>query len=419
MKRLPRLLLIYLVALCLFSAASYGSTWYQVHILHRVDFPYARTILPWNYDNLDFNCFRDRFHFFHRDLFFARYTNVFNYPAPVAIAYRTFYSFGPDADSWFFAMMLSCYVFAGVVFARALIKRGLQATPAIIFTAFAGALSYPFVIAFYLGNMELLVWVILASGLYLFLKGYGWQAAVLFGIAGSMKYFPLIYFALPLAQKKFRDVAIVLLTFAVSLIGSEWYLGPSVRFVSKGLQLQTQIFEDFYVYHFHPLESGIDHSLFGLLKYGIFNYGRLDWLPRFAPGYLISVALIGGLLWLIRIRKLPLINQILALSVASVLLPPVSHDYTLMHLYAPWAMLVLLLLKQRQKGMALAFACFAVLFTPQSFLILNDIRIAGQLKALVLLVLFATTLWYPFADPVLEGSTSPLQAGSPSLQQTG
>ena len=55
-----------------------------------------------------------------------------------------------------------------------------------------------------------------------------------------------------------------------------------------------------------------------------------------------SVAVSGVILWFWRIRKPPILNQVTALSVASVLLPPLSHDYTLMHLYAPWVMLVML-----------------------------------------------------------------------------
>ena len=125
--------------------------------------------------------------------------------------------------------------------------------------------------------------------------------------------------------------------------------------------------------------------------------------PQVTPIYLGVVAFAGVALWIFRIRKLPLTNQVLALTTASVLLPPISHDYTLMHLYAPWAMLVFATLQGRRiPGLGIAFTCFALLFTPQSYLIYYSARFAGEFKSVVLVVLFLTSLRFAFAD--LDGA---------------
>ncbi len=398
MKRLPRLLAIFLAIITAVSALSYAATWAQVHIRHKTGFPYTATFLDPEHQSLDLVCFQDRFQFFHTDQFFGVFPQPFNYPPPVAIVYRAVYAAGVHAYVCFIVPMLLALMVAAAMFCRALIRRGLRPRSAIAFTAISLILSYPFAIAFYLGNVEIVVWALLTLGIYLFLKGYGWQAAILFGVAGSMKYFPLIYLALPLAQRRYRDALLVPIVGAASIVGSAWFVGPTISAVFHGLRLQTHLFSLYYLNAFHELESSIDHSLFGLIKLCFYDSHHLDQVPHALKFFLAVVAPVGALLWFVRIRKLPVTNQVLALSTASILLPPISHDYTLMHLYAPWAMLVLLALSARLRGMGIAFTCFALLFTPQSFLIVNGVRYAGEFKALVLLLLFVVALRFPFAD---------------------
>lgn len=341
------------------------------------------------------------------------FLHPFNYPPPVALVYRAVYEARVHPVLWFSVPMLLAVMVAAVMFCRALIGRGLRPRAAIAFTAISAILSYPFAIAFYLGNVEIVVWIILTLGLYLFLKGYGWQAAILFGVAGSLKYFPLIYLALPLARKQYRDALLVPAVAAASIVGSAWFVGPSIPAVYRGLQLQTHLFSLFYVNEYHELESSIDHSLFGFIKLCLYNSHRMDRVPDALSVFLPVVALVGALLWLVRIRKLPVINQVLALSTASVLLPPISHDYTLMHLYAPWAMLVLLSLSTPWRGMGIAFTCFALLFTPQSFLIIHSVRYAGEFKAIVLLLLLVVALCFPFG----EGMAEPAETSTSDLRE--
>jgi hypothetical protein len=114
-------------------------------------------------------------------------------------------------------------------------------------------------------------------------------------------------------------------------------------------------------------------------------------------------ALAGLILYLLKIRHLPLINQVLCLCIASILLPPVSYDYTLMHLYIPWAMLVLFAQEQWASrrsvaGLTAALALLAFLFAPESEMICQSVRFGGQLKAIALMALLVVSLKYPFSN---------------------
>jgi len=134
--------------------------------------------------------------------------------------------------------------------------------------------------------------------------------------------------------------------------------------------------------------------------------------------YLAVAALTGLTLYFVRIRHLPIINQVLCLCVAAILLPPVSYDYTLMNLYIPWAMLVLFAqdqdrAKRSVPGLMAAFICLAFLVSPETEFIFRGQGFAGQVKAGALVLLMYIALKYPFAEA--ENSPALIAATVPAL----
>jgi hypothetical protein len=124
-------------------------------------------------------------------------------------------------------------------------------------------------------------------------------------------------------------------------------------------------------------------------------------------GYLAVAAALGLALYILRIRFLPILNQILCLCIASILLPPTSYDYTLIHLYVPWGLMVLYAIdlakaKRSPQGLYSVFVCFAILMSAESELIYkapgnaNPHGYSGQLKAITLVVLLVIGLIRPF-----------------------
>ncbi len=92
--------------------------------------------------------------------------------------------------------------------------------------------------------------------------------------------------------------------------------------------------------------------------------------------YNIVLPLAAILLYWFRLRRLPLLNQFIAYIVLCVLLPYVSGDYTLVHVYIAWGAFVLFLLSDVATGRVsipanairwILLSC-AVIFVPLSYL---------------------------------------------------
>jgi hypothetical protein len=71
--------------------------------------------------------------------------------------------------------------------------------------------------------------------------------------------------------------------------------------------------------------------------------------------YLATIAVAGTALFFSRIVKLPTLNQILCLSIAAILFTPVSFDYTLLQLYAPFTLILFAALQQRDRPSAVIY----------------------------------------------------------------
>jgi hypothetical protein len=144
---------------------------------------------------------------------------------------------------------------------------------------------------------------------------------------------------------------------------------------------------------------GWDHSLFTVIKRPVLRLSAGPSLIHpILNTYLLTLAVGGTALFFLRIRKLPLLNQMILLTTAAVFLPPGSYDYTLMLLYVPWAMLVFFAVEtagQRIPGLGAIFICFAGLLAAMCELIHHYIGFGGQIRALIFVATFALALRYP------------------------
>jgi hypothetical protein len=159
-----------------------------------------------------------------------------------------------------------------------------------------------------------------------------------------------------------------------------------------------------------------DHSVFQATKSFIQLYldvskkSPLQERPAFERAlrvYNILIPLgIVALYWF-RLRRLPLLNQFMAYLLLCVLLPYVSGDYTLVHVYLVWGAFLLFLLcdvaTARIKIPAAAiyvilFSC-AVTFVPLNYIQLgggiHPRSIAAQVKTVFLILILLTVLRVP------------------------
>ena len=217
------------------------------------------------------------------------------------------------------------------------------------------------------------------------------------------------------AQRKYLQGLLTICIAALSTALSYIVLGPTFAVARAGIASGLEFFKQNYVLATHLDEAGFDHSIFTLVKLvHKAAYQRIPTavspdLTRWLSVYLLVATLSGLILFFGRVIRLPLTNQIVVLVAASLLLPPLSADYTLMHLYAPFACLALVAVsasvsRTQQRGIVFAMLLFGVLMAPESFLIFHGTRLSGLLKtaALGLLIWTAATVrWYD--QPVPDG----------------
>jgi hypothetical protein len=371
---------------------------YVLHLHEPYDYPFpTRLATFW-----DFLLYRNRFqHFHHPDFFTVDPAMTFLYPAPMAVLYEIFFRFHAAALAVFLSFIAGSFLVTGILLGRAMLRRGVSTLKVGAFIAANLLLSYPMWFDFKQGNMEIGVWVVVALGVWAFCKGRGYSAAACFGIAGSMKIFPLVYLGLLLATRKYREVVFAGIAAIAATLISLWLVGSDIPETWRHIQAGVALFRFSYMLHYHPGEIGFDHSAFSLVKCWLHRRGISEIPSGVLNAYLAIAAIAGTALYFLRIRYLPLINQVLCLSVASILLPPVSYDYTLMHLYIPWAMLVLFAQDQWQSGRNVAgltavFIALAILVSPESEFIHHIDHVGGQIKALALIALMFLGLKYPF-----------------------
>jgi hypothetical protein len=100
---------------------------------------------------------------------------------------------------------------------------------------------------------------------------------------------------------------------------------------------------------------------------------------------------------------MPVTNQVLVVTAFMVMLPPISYFYTLVHLYAPFLMLVFLAIRAERAGVRIPglpgtillfvpiFAAFTIFTYPRALLF------GGLIQALMLMSLLLCAVQFPFS----------------------
>jgi Glycosyltransferase family 87 len=363
-------------------------------------FPYL--YLPQNMFS-DLTCFFDRFHRWGTLGFFDHeQIGYFMYPAPLAHVFRFFLSL-PHRQTCYLLTLLTVSVFLALAFIQVLRKQGMATMQSIVFVGSTVFLSYPLIFDFQRGNIEFLVWLVSTVGVWCFFTGRINTSAVFIGLAASLKLYPIIFLGLFLPRRKYGGFVLGLVAFVTVTLLSLYAIGPTIAAASRWDSEQIAAFSKYYVGDIKGV--GYDHSFFGLVK-----AFTLHWHPNYfawARPYTITVATISVAVYFLRMWRLPLPNQILALSILSVTLAPVSFDYTLLNLYPAFAMLVVLALQSQRQGIRVPhlttyMILFAIIFTPQSYIIFHAVRYGAQLRTICLIVMLLLALATPMPEPELS-----------------
>ena len=135
--------------------------------------------------------------------------------------------------------------------------------------------------------------------------------------------------------------------------------------------------------------------------------------------YSMAAPMLFASVYWFRLRGLPLLNQFVCLMLLAVLLPYVSYEYTLVHVYLCFGVYLLYLLERTAAGAARlsrggvigAMVLFALVIAPLARL--TGYHFEGQVKCLLLLGLLAIFLVNPMPSRLFQDATLDRAAWKP------
>jgi hypothetical protein len=325
------------------------------------------------------------------------------YPPLSAVLYAALYGTGHTVG--IYLATAAAWLAAGVLgVRRELMRRGITASTALLFPLTVALVSFPIAGLLQRGNIELFLWVIAGTAIWLFLRGHYDAAAVLWGLAAAMKLYPIIFLSLLLPRHKWRAFALGLATFVGSTLAAMVWIGPTMSVVWHGSLRNVFGYQGYRVSMWSLHELMANHSAFGLAKVlAMVFHVPLEHLtmPYYAFGGVVMGLAFFGRLW-----KMPAANQLLAVTTFMVMFPPVSYFYALVHLYAPLLLLLWIGFDADRTNTRVAgLRVMLLLFVPilASFMLFTYPRAAlfgGLIQAALLVWLFVCAVRYPLTANV-------------------
>ncbi len=401
----PRPVLLLWISFVAASALLWISCWIHGHLGYGP--PYS-TPFPTGLFS-DLQIYFGRFETFHTAAFFeySRHSH-FAYPAGAAVVYQALYLTHRVRSTYCF-LCAAWALFGAFLLSRDLHRRGVSLLLALAI-ALSCSLAFPFLFLIQRGNIEIVLWIVSSLGILAYMRRQPYPAAILWGIAAAIKIYPIFLIGIFLGRR--REIGPFLAGIASALLTTLAcfaYVGPSIGLAYRGFLGGVQGFQGAYAETVRSSTMGFDHSLFSLFKLLAVSLGHLAG-PWLHPYYLVA-GTIAALVFLLRVRKLPFANRLTFLTVAFVLLPPVSYEYTLVHLYVPAALLLLYsvhprcpqqsptatqLLPPNDRSLLWALACLSLLLLPTNLFVYKGILYTGQVQILPLLLLAALAAIYPW-----------------------
>jgi hypothetical protein len=337
----------------------------------------------------------DRFHDFlgpysqAKDL--PHYLMVNNY-YPVANVVFYLFTFLPRVESLalFLTAAVLCFFYINVS-SLALKNRKEYITNAFIFSF----LTYPFLFVIDRANIEIFLFVFLYFFIYFCMQKRFFLSAVLLFFAIGMKAYPAVFLVLLLSEKKYRVAVTIIILLVLAVLGSFLFhkgvLPANLNFMLSVFNANSYSF----TMQNNVLQRGV--SLFTLLKLIFIQFnliGTID-MVKFLALYLkivfcLFVVLAG---YVIFIEK-EFWKKTAILTFAMLLLPHISADYKLVHLFIP--MLLFINSPKRDKSDLFYAIMFGLLLIPKDYYGFskiisdsntNDISIAVVLNILIMLIM--------------------------------
>lgn len=392
---------IYLYVFASLWGVALAAVFVQACLFHK-GYPYNTFLFRPEIHFTDFTIFNPRFSVWDgSERFYAVPGFPFTYPAPLLACFIAYWKLTPHP--------LAAYLATVILFALGAAALIVRRYPALRWPVAATALgSYPLMFLLDRANIEGLVWIAVALAAFALARRRFTTSAILFGTAAGMKIFPGVLLLLFLRKRRYRYFPVGIAAAVISNVAALALAGPTISQALRHVIAGMDFFRHFEILTHRPDQIGFEHSLFSWIKqilHLILHSSKQtdQLLPAMCLVYLAIVGTSFAVLYLFYIRKLPVLNQLFALTACSIVLPFVSYDYTLVHMYIPWAAFLIYLATDVAAGRAvlpvkhaLAFLIpCAVLFAPLSWMLFQESGCGGQIKALALVAVIAASIKIP------------------------
>ncbi len=349
----------------------------------------------------DFWHYRALLDLLHRPEFFAA-RDRFAYPAPCALLYQWMYHFSSRPHVAFDVMLWAIESMSAWLLYRALQRRGMGVLHAASLVLLLAVTSYPWHFLYDRGNIELFVYVFVAGGVWAWLTGHEALAAVLWGVAGSLKIYPILLLAIFARRHHWRCLLLGSATSAGVLVFSFWYVGPTIATAALGTVGGILGFVGHYGGHVRLAELTFDHSILGGMKElstlpALSTRDRTSLISHLYEGAIVVFGPFAYLWWR---KRAPALNQLCLLLLVLMLFPPVSYDYTLIYAYLVLGILLCCGLDAQQRSEVFRGAktygvAFAIICTAETWISFSGLRVNGLLKCIALLAVALNVLRFP------------------------
>jgi len=230
-------------------------------------------------------------------------------------------------------------------------------------------LTYPFLFTVDRGNLELLVFVFLLLFLYFFAQEMYTLSTIFLALAIAMKIVPAVLLFLYLPKKKFREVVLSLVFTVLLTIGSlllfKGGFGANFNFLLHGSNFSFATLVSF-VGPENLVQRGV--SFFTIFKIIFIETGWLAKMnmPLFLSRYIKLAALffIPIAAFVVFVEKI-LWRQVALLVFSMLLLPQISADYKMLHLYLP--MFMFIITEDRSRLDIFYLVAFGLLMIPKDY----------------------------------------------------
>lgn len=260
-------------------------------------------------------------------------------------------------------------------------------------------LTYPFLFAIDRSNLEALVFIFLYLFIYAFRQGRYILSAVPLSLVIAMKPFPAVFLVLLLSERKYKATLYTVCLVILLSLSAGVFFGGFETVYTRWYEASKQFYQEYCIRN-GGLPFG--HSLWGGFKFlfGWF-YHNLD--PNVMAGYLkpytvFCLLFFAFVAWFVVFRERVLWKRVALLVFCMNLLPYVSSDYKLLHIFIPLFLFVNC--KKKEKTDVIYAIIFAFLLIPKAYyhpyltaLNPNDASISVLLNPISMLIMSLVIMW--------------------------